>query len=917
MRGILSYIFKPSSHDKEAVKAILKSMVRTTHSVVSLLLAFIVGYLVWTFVDPAYFGNTLFHHRVCYIVLLLAGGIGFAMMRYAMQDFERRYRTLQVSNIFFALVIYGVMMALAYINVRFNDTMDTTLFMAASMMLPICIYLNPLEYIFISLSCDAVMAYLMYYAYTEKELITEKPFLNFLVFLIFQIVMGIVMLYTKYCLQKEIVTANRQHQEIEMLNKAQNSFFSNMSHEIRTPINTIIGLNEMILREDVSEEVMEDAANIKSAGKLLLNLINDILDMSKIQSGRMQLITAPYQTGEMLSDLVGMMWIRAKEKKLEFHVDVSPDIPNELIGDDVRIKQILINIINNAIKYTKEGSVSLSVQCEMLNDNTCNMYYSVTDTGVGIKPDDIPYLFSAFKRVDEDSNKHIEGTGLGLSIVKQLVDLMGGKVTVNSVYTKGSTFIVEIPQSCETKTKMGQYNFDKSKSFGQQEEYVPKFEAPQARILVVDDNEANLMVVTKLLRDTKIRIDTAMSGADALRKTLNIRYDAIFMDHLMPEMDGVECRRRIVDQTGGRCRETKIVVLTANADEENRELYVKENFDGYLVKPVSGNDLENELYRLLPKELVHITGNRSEIAEETISWMQGSKKRRRVIITTESVADLPPDLIKKYGIAVIPHKVCTAEGIFKDGKEIDTRGVLKYLEDSDHVMLPTAPSVKETEDFFAKQLSLANNIIHISISSKVENSGYPIAVDASKSFDSVFVFDSGHLSSGQGLLAVEACRMAEEGKSPEEILAHLERMKKKVHTSFIVDNLDFLARAKQVGKGIANLVNSLMGRPVLVLKKGKMGLGMLYFGSRKRAWKNYINTCLSNEKPIDTRILFVTYVGISNRDLQWIREQINKKRAFEEVYFQQASPAISVNCGPGTFGLLLREKDKEDRHEMR
>ena len=235
------------------------------------------------------------------------------------------------------------------------------------------------------------------------------------------------------------------------------------------------------------------------------------------------------------------------------------------------------------------------------------------------------------------------------------------------------------------------------------------------------------------------------------------------------------------------------------------------------------------------------------------------------------------------------------------------------MEDRDHVVMPTAPSVKEMEDFFAKQLSSANNIIHIAISSKVENSGYPIALEAAKSFDSVFVFDSGHLSSGQGILAIEACRMADAGKSPEEILARLERLKKRVHTSFIVDNLDFLARARQVGKGVANLVNSLMGRPVLVLKKGKMGLGMLYFGSRKRAWKNYINTCLSSEKPIDTRILFVTYVGLSNRDLDWIREQIDKKIRFDEVYFRQASPAISVNCGPGTFGLLLREKDKEDK----
>ncbi|MBO4649882.1 MAG: DegV family EDD domain-containing protein [Clostridiales bacterium] len=913
MKGIIDYIFRPSTHDKEVEKSIYKGMARTTHAMVMFTMAFVFAFFIWTLIEPSAFDNSLPLHRILYLTFLMTGCFWIVLMRYASKDFDTRYKVMKFLSPFLGVMMYALCIALSFVNVHFNDYIDTTIFLAVSLMVPICIYLNPLEYICLVTVSDVGMGLLMYVAYSQKGITSQESFVNFLVFLVFQLVMGIVMLYTKYCLQKEIVTANRQHQEIEMLNKAQNSFFSNMSHEIRTPINTIIGLNEMILREDVSEEVLEDAANIKSAGKLLLNLINDILDMSKIQSGRMQLLSAPYQTGEMLSDLVGMMWIRAKEKKLEFHVDVSPDIPHELIGDDVRIKQILINVLNNAIKYTKEGSVSLNVQCEMVNENTCNMIYNVSDTGVGIKPEDIPYLFSAFKRVDEDTNKHIEGTGLGLSIVKQLVDLMGGKVTVNSVYTKGSTFIIEIPQVCENKSKMGQYNFEKTGSLSHKEDYVPKFEAPEARILVVDDNEANLMVVSKLLRETKVRVDTALSGADALRKTLNIHYDAIFMDHLMPEMDGIECRRRIIDQTGGRCRETSIVILTANADEENRALYQKENFDGYLVKPVSGAELENELYRILPRDIVHITGNRTEIAEESISWMNNSKKRKRVVITTESVADLPQELIDRYDIAVLPHKVQTKEGIFKDGNEIDTKGVLKYMEDPDREVTTMVPETKEVEEFFAKQLSVANNIIHISISSKVQHSGFAVALEASKSFDSVYVIDTGHLSSGQGLLAIEACRMAEDGKSPDEIIARVERLKKKVHTSFIVDNLDFLARAKQVGKGVANLVNSLMGRPVLVLKKGTMGLGKLFFGSRKRAWKKYIGKCLASERPIDTKILFVTYVGLSKRDLDWIREQIEKRIKFDEVYFQQASPAIAVNCGPGTFGLLLREKDKDDQ----
>ncbi|MBP0972333.1 MAG: response regulator, partial [Oscillospiraceae bacterium] len=409
-----------------------------------------------------------------------------------------------------------------------------------------------------------------------------------------------------YVQAKERAESSRQ--EIEALIASQNQFFSSMSHEIRTPINTIIGLNEMILRENISDEVAEDAANIQSASQMLLHLINDILDMSKFQSGQMQLTPVAYEPGNMLSEIVGMLWLRAREKQLAFRVNVAPDIPAELRGDEVRIKQILINVLNNAIKYTKEGSVSLSIQCGRREGGILHILYTVTDTGIGIKKENIPYLFTAFKRVDEEKNRHIEGTGLGLSIVKQFVDLMGGEITVNSVYTKGTTFIIDLPQEVITERQIGKLDLEARHNAVSHVKYRKRFEAPEARILVVDDNASNLLVVSKLLRDTNMQIDTASSGAEALQKTLNTAYHVIFMDHLMPEMDGVECRRRILDQTGGLCRHAKIVALTANAGAENRTLYQEEGFDGYIVKPVAGEVLERELFRLLPSDLVYVTG---------------------------------------------------------------------------------------------------------------------------------------------------------------------------------------------------------------------------------------------------------------------------------------------------------------------
>ncbi len=715
--------------------------------------------------------------------------------------------------------------------------------------------------------------------------------------------------YRNLLYRQEVRRSIGQKKEIEALNEAQNHFFSSMSHEIRTPINTIIALNEMILRENISDEVAEDAANIQSASKMLLHLINDILDMSKFASGQMKLTPVVYNPGDMLSEIVGMLWIRAKEKGLDFQVHVSPDIPVELLGDEVRIKQILINVLNNAIKYTQQGSVSLTIEPGETENGSLNVVYSVSDTGIGIKKENIPYLFSAFKRVDEEKNRHIEGTGLGLSIVRQFVDLMGGKITVNSIYTKGSTFIIEIPQKIVTTQKIGEIRIDSESAPGQRREHIAGFEAPEAKVLVVDDNASNLLVVSKLLRETKVQVETVSCGEDALKHTLNQHYHVIFMDHLMPEMDGIECLKAIRSQIGGQSKESKIVVLTANAGNENKVLYEKAGFDGYLTKPITGDILEKELYRLLPRNLAFATGNGEDILKETVSWMKKEQRKKTVAITTESVADLPQEIIERYGIAVLPHMVCTAEGDFLDGVEIETKGLLDYMNDRERKVRTGIPDVQTVEAFFAKQLTTANNIIHISISGALTNSGCTIAQEAARAFNNVTVIDSGHLSSGQGLMVIEACRMAEDGKSPEEIREHLEHMKSRIHTSFVVDSLDFLARAEQVSSRVAGVTKALMAKPVLVLKHGKMGVGKVFFGARENVWKQYIRSVLRSPSSIDRRILFVTYVGITNRDMEWIRNQVEKRAKFENIYFQQASPVIAVNCGSGTFGLLVRDAD--------
>ena len=389
----------------------------------------------------------------------------------------------------------------------------------------------------------------------------------------------------------------KQKKEIEELNQAQKHFFSSMSHEIRTPVNAIIGMNEMTLREPISDEVRENSLNIEVASRVLLHTINEILDMSQLETGGMEILCDDYRTTAMLSDIVNMIWLRAQQKGLDFRIEASPELPTVLNGDEVRIRQVLLNVTANAVKYTSAGSVTLRIEGKTDANGDFRMMYDVIDTGIGIREENIPYLFDAFQRVDEKTTHSIEGTGLGLSIVRQLLDMMGGTVTVTSVYGKGSTFHIEIPQKIVDGSPIGEVDLRKSERTDPAK-YQSVFEAPSLCILAVDDTPMNLMVVKKLLRDTKAKVDTASSGAEALEKTMQIAYDVILMDHQMPEMDGIECLHRIRTQENGLCHESKVVCLTANVGSEMEKLYREEGFDGYLSKPVRGKSLEDELARL-------------------------------------------------------------------------------------------------------------------------------------------------------------------------------------------------------------------------------------------------------------------------------------------------------------------------------
>lgn len=806
---------------------------------------------------------------------------------------------------------------LLFILLPFNFFMSGGTYSGASLWFIICfVYISitvsgKLKGLFFALC--AVLTTLCYYvAYHYPKYIrpytVDDAYANSIatVIMVSALICSMIM-FQNMIYKEENRLSEQQKKEIEKLNQSEKRFFASMSHEIRTPINTIIGLNEMILRNDVSNEVAENARNIQGASKMLLALINDILDLSKIESGKMDIVNVSYETGVFFSDIINIIWIKAKEKGLEFHLDIDSSIPSMLCGDEVRIKQVLINILNNSVKYTNKGSVTLSVKCERISVNRVRVYYDVTDTGMGIKKESIPHLFGAFDRVDVEKNRYIEGTGLGLSIVKQLVDLMDGEITVNSVYTQGTTFLITLEQEIIDEKALGQFSLESHIDAGERPRYKQSFEAPDAHLLIVDDNEMNLAVATKLLSDTKIQIDTALSGEECLKLTQMKHYDGILMDHLMPGMDGIECLHALREQKGGMCHDVPVIALTANAGSESKLLYKKEGFSGYLPKPVNGMLIEAAVMNILPKELVVMSEDedRTEIGKDILMFDQ--KQRIPIAITTDSMSDIPKELIAKYGISIQPYYICTEEGRFLDGKELESDDLLAYIMGGKKGYSHW-PEVEDYERFFAEKLAKAQNVIHITMAKKVSEA-YRTASEAAKSFENVTVVDSGQISSGIGLLVLAAAYMAKSNATKAEIINTIGAMEKCVNSDFIVKNTKMLCYAGKFPKNLQTLCDALMVHPIIGMRKEKMTAGGVKIGDFEHVTRNYIRKLLKNTRNIDKRLLIIVYVGMDEETLMDIKELAKQCCPFEKIYLQKASCGITINAGPGAFGLMFIKKD--------
>lgn len=704
-------------------------------------------------------------------------------------------------------------------------------------------------------------------------------------------------------IQKEREKNKKQNEELEEALSTQARFLANMSHEIRTPINTIIGLNEITLRaKDLPDDIAENSANIQMASQMLLALINDILDISKIDSGKMNIVPERYDTVSIFSDIINTNIIRAKDKGLGCSVSIDPDIPSLLYGDEIRIKQVANNLITNAIKYTEKGSVSIAFSRKDIDDENIMLEIQVSDTGIGIRREDMGRLFDSFERVDEGRTRGIEGTGLGLTLVKQLTTLMHGQVSVDSIYGKGSTFTVSFPQKILSESGVGKVDLLTShvRTAGQGS-YKESFEAPDAKILVCDDNNMNLLVIKKLLRQTRVQVDEVSSGQEALKKTMVKEYHVILMDHVMPVMDGVQTLKAIRAQDGLNKR-TPVIALTANAMSGAAEKYMHLGFSNYLAKPVFPALLEEMLIRYIPENLIDEKNGKK--VEKAFTVTRGRRKQK-VRITVDSACDIPKDELASMDVAVDFHYVLIDNGRFQDNREIFSRDLISYLEKyPDAKAVASSPSVEEYESFFSDALMSAENVIHISLASGVSES-YSVACAAARSFSHVNVFDSQKFCGAMAIMVDKAARMAVNDKDVKEIMKVLEDTRESVSATFVIDKPDALYRSGWLTRPLWYIFRKFRLHPCLSMINNKLRVTHIFRGDTMNIYKNYIKRCLKGRKDIDEQCLYISYTSLTDSTIDAVEKEALKYIPFKTIKRYHASAAIGATSGPGALGLMF------------
>ena len=703
---------------------------------------------------------------------------------------------------------------------------------------------------------------------------------------------------------RESAMAIKQRNELDRLNASRERFYANFSHEIRNPINSIVGLNELNIRQIQDPEIMKNSQAIGRSGRLLLSIVNDIMDLSQIAGDRMVITPAPYDVQSAIASLIELIGQRAKDKGLELKLEVDPALPKILVGDQRRITQVLLNLLTNAVKYTDKGYVKMSIVSNKEGNDTVRLRISVSDTGIGIEKENLAHLFDTYSQFDRVANSGIEGNGLGLPIAYEFTRLMGGDIKVDSVYGEGSTFTVEFNQKYIGNDLIEGTTYEQiSETGAKQSEYVRSFEASKARILVVDDDAQNRSIIKGLLKDTKVEIAEAGSGEEALKLTAENEYHVILVDYMMPGMSGTELLDEIREQSGGLCRKSRIIALTGailDRREHNKALY---EFDLILTKPVEYTVLENAIADNIPEELIEYRVGHSEETTGISIPMVAPKRKRRIRITTDSSCDLPRSVLDEHDIGLMNLYIRTKKGRYKDIEEIDSLDLMGQLTESRSDLIQDGATVNEYQRFFRNELETSEEIIHLSFSSKIGNC-YNHASEAAEAFSHVRVIDSCLVSAGLGLLAIISTEFVDRGLSADEICANIDKIKQHIDFSFVLPSAGLASKNKLMSKRRARVYDSLNIHPAAHISHGAIKQIRAYKGEMKQIIKHHIKMTMLLSGRMDNRVpVILTHAGLTpgaqDQMLREMRENLPEK----SIMLTRASVTTASYTGIGAVGV--------------
>ncbi len=727
---------------------------------------------------------------------------------------------------------------------------------------------------------------------------------------------ALIFAYRRSGYSRESAMLVSQRNELDRITGARERFYANFSHEIRNPINAIVGLNELNLRQSTDPVITKNSEAIGRSGKLLLGIVNDIMDLSQIENESMDLISEPYDLAGVLAELVDLVGIRAQDKGLELSLEAGDDIPKVLVGDERRVIQLLLNILTNAVKYTEKGSIKLSVLAEKKEGEKVHLKFVVADTGMGIKKEDMARLFDTYSQFDRVNNNFKEGNGLGLPIAYQLAKAMHGDIKADSVYGKGSTFTIEIEQGFLDGPVLETLTFDGLREgLESGSGYSRSFEASKARILVVDDDEQNRSIITGLLKDTKVQVTEASSGEEALMYTAVNEYHVIFVDYVMPGMSGTELLEAIRTQSGGKCRKSRIIALTG-ANLEQREHYnAVHGFDLILNKPVEYTVLEKVVADSLPAELIEYRRPDEEISSSRSKINSIQKKKRRVRITVESAADLSEDITDKYDIGIMHLYIKTEKGRFRDMKEIDISDTMGHLT-KDHRDISTAGAeVFDYEDFFKKELENSEEIIHISLGG-VAGHGYQYASEAAQSFSHVRIVDSCLVSAGAGLLAIIAAGWASEGIDTEGILSGIAEIKRHIEFKYVLPSAAVAAQTGRIGKSRAAVYDRLDMHPVMHSGHSHVRQVGAFRGPMEKVVVRHVKTTMAMGGRMEMKVpIIIDNMGMDIRLLGRVESTMYRFMPRSSVLITTASVTSVCYSGMGALGIAYLRGGHLDRVE--